>query len=246
MLRPTTSAHGRQRVFLPNRLIGGAVLGAASLLLQAGQASALTTPCSFGGNVDAANCVAGPYDSDLPSDKQITLITQNPNGGFGPTTGQGTVDFDWIPLPPAGFGGDLWEVDVDFDADLSGQVSGSFDYGISITDPSRTFAQVRLKVDVLAGNPTVTKSIYSDDAFTNLLSQITVTGDGRSGFLPLPSNYQTLWVRDSYVVPEGAVLSSFQNTYTQVPGPLPLLGAGTAFGFSRRLRRRVRQRHSLG
>jgi hypothetical protein len=43
------------------------------------------------------------------------------------------------------------------------------------------------------------------------------------------------------------VLDSFKNTYTQpVPGPLPLLGAGTAFGFSRRLRRRVRQRHSLG
>jgi hypothetical protein len=31
-----------------------------------------------------------------------------------------------------------------------------------------------------------------------------------------------------------------------VPGPLPVLGPGAAFGFSRRLRRRVRQRHSLG
>lgn len=242
MLRPSTSAHGRQRVFLPNRLIGGAVVGAASLLLQAGQASALTTPCSFGGNVDAANCVAGPYDSDLPSDKQITLITQNPNGGFGPTTGQGTVDFDWISLPPAGFGGDLWEVDVDFDADLTGQVSGSFDYGISITDPSRTFAQVRLKVDALAGNPTVTKSIYSDDAFTNKILEMT-----GNGFFSLPSGYQMLYVRDSYALQQGDVLASFQNIYSQtVPGPLPLLGAGTAFGFSRSLRRRLKQRHSLG
>ena len=242
MLRPSTSTHGRQRVFLPNRLIGGAVVGAASLLLQAGQASALTTPCSFGGNVDAANCVAGPYDSDLPSDKQITLITQNPNGGFGPTTGQGTVDFDWISLPPAGFGGDLWEVDVDFDTDLTGQVSGSFDYGISITDPSRTFAQVRLKVDALAGNPTVTKSIYSDDAFTNKILEMT-----GNGFVSLPSGYQMLYVRDSYALQQGDVLASFQNIYSQtVPGPLPLLGAGTALGFSRRLRRRLKQRHSLG
>jgi hypothetical protein len=31
-----------------------------------------------------------------------------------------------------------------------------------------------------------------------------------------------------------------------VPGPLPLLGAGAAFGFSRRLRRRIKQRHCLG
>jgi len=43
------------------------------------------------------------------------------------------------------------------------------------------------------------------------------------------------------------VLASFQNIYSQmVPGPLPLLGAGTAFGFSRSLRRRLKQRHSLG
>ena len=31
---------------------------------------------------------------------------------------------------------------------------------------------------------------------------------------------------------------------TQVPGPLPVLGAGAAFGWARRLRKRVRQ-HSL-
>jgi hypothetical protein len=31
-----------------------------------------------------------------------------------------------------------------------------------------------------------------------------------------------------------------------VPAPLPLLGAGTAFGFSRRLRRRSKARFSLG
>jgi len=33
--------------------------------------------------------------------------------------------------------------------------------------------------------------------------------------------------------------NSFQQT-TRVPGPLPLLGAGAAFGFSRRIRSRIK------
>ena len=42
---------------------------------------------------------------------------------------------------------------------------------------------------------------------------------------------------------DGAI-DSFENSYRQkevdkVPGPLPILGAGVAFGFSRKLRRRI-------
>ena len=35
---------------------------------------------------------------------------------------------------------------------------------------------------------------------------------------------------------------AISNTYaqTEVPGPLPLLGAGAAFGFSRRIRNRIK------
>jgi hypothetical protein len=58
--------------------------------------------------------------------------------------------------------------------------------------------------------------------------------------------YKTTRVRDDYSVTTGSI-NSFQNSFTQfevadpaeVPGPLPLLGAGAAFGFSRRLRTRV-------
>jgi hypothetical protein len=40
--------------------------------------------------------------------------------------------------------------------------------------------------------------------------------------------------------PNGAGVTQFSNRLTQaVPGPLPILGAGAAFGFSRKLRRRV-------
>jgi hypothetical protein len=44
------------------------------------------------------------------------------------------------------------------------------------------------------------------------------------------------------------VLRSLSATYaeaTEVPGPLPLLGVGAAFGFSRRLRCRIRRSNSV-
>lgn len=243
MMRDTTSADGGIGKLWSTALIRCAAVAVAGLSLQAGQASALSTPCSFGGNSDAALCTTTPYDSDLPSDKQITLLsTSQASSSQGPTAGQGTVDFDWIPLPPPGYTADLWEVDVDFDADLVGPISGQFDYKIAISDPAWTFDRVRLKVDALIGNPSVIKSIYSDDSFTTKLLELV-----GNGFVSLPSGYQTLYVRDSYTLQQGDVLGSFQNVYTQttVPGPLPLLGAGTAFGLSRGLRRRLK-RHRLG
>jgi hypothetical protein len=41
-------------------------------------------------------------------------------------------------------------------------------------------------------------------------------------------------------------LTAVENGGTAVPGPLPVLGAGTAFGFSRRLRKRIKPRVELG
>lgn len=38
----------------------------------------------------------------------------------------------------------------------------------------------------------------------------------------------------------GSTVSSWTNTISQTPGPLPILGAGAAFGFSRKLRRRIK------
>jgi hypothetical protein len=35
-------------------------------------------------------------------------------------------------------------------------------------------------------------------------------------------------------------IDAYQNIYRQVPGPLPILGSGAGFLFSRKLRRRIR------
>lgn len=221
-------------------LIGSSVAGLASLGLGATPAHALSTPCSFGGGAGTPCQLNTPYDSTAPSDKQITLLQ-------GPTAGMGDIEFEWIPVTPLpGYLSDIWKIDVDFTPALQGPVTGVFDYEINIFEGPMQFNTVELSVDAVAGTPTVTKSIYGDAGFTQLLQQITVSGNATSGYFALPSDYTTLYVRDSYVLKDGDILDNFQNNFTQVPGPLPLLGAGTAFGFSRRLRRRVRQRHSLG
>ena len=54
--------------------------------------------------------------------------------------------------------------------------------------------------------------------------------------------YKELYIIDTAVNPTGSgkLIDSYQNAYTQVPGPLPILGAGAAFGFSRKLRNRIK------
>lgn len=43
----------------------------------------------------------------------------------------------------------------------------------------------------------------------------------------------------SLTVPQTASVLDFTHTVTQTPGPLPILGAGAAFAFSRKLRSRI-------
>jgi hypothetical protein len=61
--------------------------------------------------------------------------------------------------------------------------------------------------------------------------------------------YKDLFVRDTYAPGLNGSLTTLNNSFTQgdssrdrdkVPGPLPLLGAGAAFGFSRKLRSRIK------
>jgi hypothetical protein len=65
--------------------------------------------------------------------------------------------------------------------------------------------------------------------------------DGSNSTLPLSGTFVD--VTDSYIVLAGAGINRFNNGFTQtsgVPGPLPLFGAGAAFGFSRRIRSRIK------
>lgn len=231
---------------IPWALTTAALLGGSGWILVAGGAKAQAlTPCSFGNAAGTACLTDVWYDTSLdtspqPTDKQIKLITL-------PTLGSGDIEFLWNPInPPAGFAADTWDVDVDFTPDIvatsaTGDLTGTFEYTIKIDEASPwTFRDVQL--DATGTSPySVNKTVYADASFTTLLADLEVPPgpDGPSaGVAPL----KQVWVRNIYGVNPTGTLDNFQDTYRQeaVPGPLPIVGAGMAFGFSRRLRRRIK------
>jgi hypothetical protein len=224
---------------------GSAPVGLAAFLVTAwattlagGEAHALE--CAFGGYSGAADCITGiAYSTDPASDKQITLLSL-------PSAGAGEIRFGATPLPPPGFDGDLWQVIVDFNPSLVGAASGAFAYKLSITDPGYSFKDVQLAAMAPLEGVAIRKQVYSD-AFTNLVEDLFINTTSNSGFVSFDSAYTDLWVRDTYTVGDGKILTLFENGYrqTEVPGPLPLLGAGAAFGISRKLRRRIRGARQL-
>jgi hypothetical protein len=83
---------------------------------------------------------------------------------------------------------------------------------------------------------------------TGTCTTINTTNTGSSGPLTnlLGTPGLTIWVEDTYVTTGSGRITGITNTFTTksngtgVPGPLPLLGAGAAFGFSRKLRNRMK------
>jgi hypothetical protein len=238
---------------IPSLLLGATVLGAAGLGLSAGQANAnqIVRTCWFGTQIiGVSECGANSYTL---GDKQITYL-QNPS-----TADAGEIGFIWDdngtpnPHPYPQFLDDTWTVDTYFTPNViggsPGGTNGTLKYKLSIVDlPSHgpnplVFDKVNLNwAAVMGPNVTVTKQVFSDAFTTNIL---TLTGNGSMGDISA-WNLKDIWILDTYNVPAGEGLDNFKDAFTQVPGPLPLLGAGTAFGFSRRLRRRSKQRFSLG
>jgi hypothetical protein len=176
-------------------------------------------------------------DTITCGDKQWTLNSYN----FG--SNAGSIEFEWIQADPSpGYTDDLFSTNINFKPSLvgksSGLTTGFLDYNLSILDPTWHFQSAQLDSTVAIhpkspGQTTVTKTITGGPTLTSSDgSQITINP------VVLPS---TIHVRDSWIVQPKDVLSNIKDTYVQhAPGPLPLLGAGLAFGWSRKLRQRVK------
>jgi hypothetical protein len=139
----------------------------------------------------------------------------------------------------------IWVVDVDFIPDLEAppSLTGILEYDLTIAPLSNnTFLEVGLAIiGPPVGDPKFKVKKFATGLEPMLMADETVTQS--SGLFD--PGLKTISVRDEYLVTMGSI-NSFQNSFTQlpggnpqVPGPLPLLGAGAAFGFSRRLRTRV-------
>lgn len=234
------------RTFLTAGLLGGAslsILGAGSAQAAWDLHEPLGYICTVGGPFACGSDptptpVPRPGSGQYPEDKVLTLL-----GNTGLLAGD-TISFTKQAT--------AWELDLDFLLDRSATFSsaGSLDYRIDIVDPDYTFKLSQLSSllsqvpAIPVGDFAVTKKVYSTP-FTGTpiltLTNNELPPDAGTLVASGVIGGRTIYVRDEWTIPAGSstILDAIQNNYTQeeVPAPLPLLGAGAAFGSIRRLRK---------
>ena len=206
------------------------LLAGVSALSPASVRAVGADTCAFGGYLGAPSCEGFIFDKQF--DKTLKLIQL-------PSVGQGTIQF--VEQTTG-----IWVVDVDFEQDLMANASGTFKYELEI-DP--TFGMSFDEVGLAIIGPPIAKPMFTaSKAIVGMIPSIlNVNETSKSATGSIGGEVKSITVMDTYGVTVGSI-NSFQNSFSQkpdqgdpeqVPGPLPLLGAGAAFGFSRRLRTRV-------
>jgi hypothetical protein len=200
---------------LPRALMAAALIGGGVSLLSAGSTEAVQVFCNT-------------EDSWDVGDKRISDIICN---GFD-------AENSFLRFPQStityGFGGLL---------DSLPTGPGSISYKLEVTDSGKGFAGIELDRDcddVMGGSCDVYKDIFYGQLGGRGTGDVTLMSmNGEEDFASISG--RTIHVLDSWAPTGNAALSGIENAYTQqsVPGPLPVLGAGVAFGFSRKLRRRI-------
>lgn len=131
---------------------------------------------------------------------------------------------------------------------VPGGFTGYFYYTITSIDRPYISATLDLNQNGPQG-VTATKKVWYANPGSNPLSpsqpaDLTLAWSGMGVTAPIQSATQTLWILDTYNIPStNPSLDNIKNRYA-TPGPLPVLAAGTAFGFSRKVRRRVKAARS--
>ena len=202
----------------------------------------------------ALSAIAGGIMVSGQSASAITVCPGTGMGSVGPVPGPATVSImidPECPTPPATEVSevkvelqnpfkDLYDVDYDFTADLT--TPGTYKFGYFLTSDKDPFIKAQLDSNVtLVSGPdiTITKEIFADKGGASLLTLVSTNGS-QTGFQSFGPD-GSIYVIDTVVIPDGTsgVVDNFRNSY-QTPGPLPILGAGAAFGFSRKLRSRIK------
>jgi hypothetical protein len=221
---------------------------AGGVILSGGEAKA--NQCQFTGGV-VTDCQQGiPYidwheTNPVPTDKEIKFIS-------GPTVGSGDIEWAWIDvsgngdwrIPPDPHSVDEWHVDVDFNPDHIPPAADSIlIYRIRVTEPNYYFEDVTLATIFgapQAGPKSYTqKDVYLPDGTTLIGSLKQFEDEGKKTLDLTHFHLNELYIVDTASA-QSDNIDAYQNSYRQTPGPLPILGAGAAFGFSRKLRGRIK------
>lgn len=220
---------------LSNRSVGllttSLLLAGVSALSPASVRAAGST-CSFGGNMSFTAC-STDFKFNKVGDKTLKLVDL-------PTVGKGTIQF--AQQSPG-----IYVVDVDFVSDLMAPAGPGFlTYDLTI-DPQPLNKNYFFEAGLaIIGPPVGSPQFKVIKTATGVPDMIMGDEIDNNNTALFDDFIKTTRVRDDYSVTKGSI-NSFQNSFTQfqpgdpeeVPSPLPLLGAGAAFGFSRRLRTRV-------
>ena len=220
---PGSGGRDDRRITFSKAFFGAAVVAAFATGLSAGSAHAADVAITTCG-------VASPLSF---GDKTVTSIVCD-----------GVGDETEIRFNAFGIAYDFGSV---IDPPTQG---GSISYTISIIDSTFKFASVGL--DSGCGLPdlggcTVTKNVsWAGGGFGTLVS--TNGAPAPSPILFGAADVSSLNVEDVFFASNLSFVSIVNNTFTQVPrapeevpAPLPILGAGAAFGFSRKLRSRIKK-----
>jgi hypothetical protein len=121
--------------------------------------------------------------------------------------------------------------------------SGEYKYKITYNGSEPI---IRIGLDVDEGTSVghaydVYKFVYSDSTFTTLVGDLFI--DETSVDDTLDVSGTEFWIKDTWTTASPGIIQ-ISNSYEAAPGPLPILGAGAAFGFSRKLRSRIKSAHS--
>ena len=130
-------------------------------------------------------------------------------------------------------------IDIDFDPITDTNTVGTLTYNLLYSpqpgdDPFVTEISLSLTKPG-GGTGSVTKTVYSLIGGTTTLLGV-LTANTTTTTAPLLVSGTSFRIVDVY---NGSGIDNTENVF-KTPGPLPMLGAGAAFGFSRKLRSRVK------
>jgi hypothetical protein len=201
-----------------------AAISAGGLL--AGQAQA-ANPCSLLALVGDANACDF---TDVVSGFKVTKVKVT---GFTPTA------FDNLGYTISGL--DL-QAQLNFAGARTTATTGTLEYTIELLN-GKTFDTAQANITGNNGN------FSTSTASAGLTSPATATGGPGTTVSFAPMLTTQVFIQSFSATPSGSLaFNSLGTIYSttpgrgepEVPGPLPLLGAGAAFGFSRRLRNRIK------
>lgn len=118
----------------------------------------------------------------------------------------------------------------------SGGLGGSFfNYNIAVSGSSESIKDYSLNSGCSASGCAYTGTMSQSADGSTLPMSNSLGLQGPQAIPPITSlAVQNTWTNTNLSVEQ------ITNSYTQTPGPLPILGAGAAFGFSRKLRNRIK------